>query len=220
MIDSVLSSPATSRRSAVARAIVAACGGSAAVCVVIIVLTLVRQRPLPVLTALFVPWLLTVFAAMVAFAIWTASRPRPDDLPRGVSLSTRPVRLWGRSPLAELSNGRKAAVLAVVACGMVAFVSTIPALRFGWPAAPTESCQYRLSSKANETCVLRADYERAQLAQQRLMASIDLMLFAGFGGAALAELRPRSRRRDGTPPMPDIDPGPDVYTILRDRPTG
>jgi hypothetical protein len=164
---------------------------------------------------------ITLIAGILGLVIWTVSRPRLDiPWQWDVLISTRPEGRRQRSPLSDLPAGHRAAVLIVVCCGAVALASSIPALRYGLPASPTESCQYRLVNKAVETCVLRPDYEHAELAQQRLMAGFYLIFFAVVGGAGLGELRRRSDRQDGSGPTPDIDPGPDVYTILRDRPTG
>lgn len=229
----MVSSTESTRRSALATTVGAVAVASGPVWVAVIVVTLIRQQPLPggILLALSsVALLLTLTAVQgvrsVRRRIEENSQQASSSLPTLLG-EERPIRLRWRLPfmgppiVRGLSVGPRVALLGAVCVGALAVVSTIPALiQPSEPGSPADSCEYRVGDRKTEVCVTRIDYERITLAGQRASAGLNLIVSALLAGALLR--RPHGLGRAGGlprpvagPPMPDIDPGPDVDSILR-----
>jgi hypothetical protein len=165
-------------------------GAAAAFCLLLVLATLVRQRPVPELTVLLIP----AIPLLVAGQLWTI-----------LSINARRGK-WGRgTPRRPLADPRKflfgdlrrdvATGLVVLAiCGWLAAVTAYPALARGGPSGGDALCPYQLREHGLVTCVSKAEYERAGAAEQRLVAAALLFFFSVHTGAALGDVL---RRRKG-----------------------
>jgi hypothetical protein len=164
-------------RLASALAILAATG--AAVCIVVVIVTLITQRPIPGVGFILIPAIPLLMAGQLLAIAWFYRWRRRDRWS---------MLRW----LAEgLGGVGLAAILAACTAGWITAATSFGPLRNGGPAPATTSCSYVLRQHDVDICASRQEFERAGAAEQRVVAGILLAFFAMHTGAALAR-----RRRD------------------------
>ena len=181
-------SETTDRRLMRAAAIAALVAG------VIVVHTIVFDRPLPGVSALLVPGIPLLAAGQIrVVSIILGRRPQPSG---GWLRRMRAQLEWNHDMhrfFFEGLSGRAAnALLAVVLLSSVAAISAVPALARGNPQRGSGSCPWELDNHGVIACVSHAEYEAAGAAVQRFGGSILLVFFVIHFGALRGEL---ARRR-------------------------
>ena len=147
-------------------------------CGVIVVLTLIVERPLPGVAFLLIAGIPLLIAGQV----------------RAIAIRLRRVGLrFGRWGLPE---GRQSRALTV--CALVAIATSFPLLLQGLAAHNQGGCTWALDDHAVFTCISKAHYERTAAAENRLVAGVFMAFYllhydALTGGA---ERRRRDDSRD------------------------
>jgi len=164
----------------IAWVVCALAGCGVLVAATVVILALVRTRPLHGAVWLLLAGIPVLVAGVLATILITMRRSRPAAA----------NRRWG--PFEDLP---KRARLAAVAVAFLLLVSNFTALAsMGHPLPPTGHCKYRVSNHG-VTCTDEATYYRAGRGEQRYVASWFAFAFLVVLGLAGGELV-RRRRED------------------------
>jgi hypothetical protein len=153
-----------------------ACGAAATFCLVVAVLTLVREEAVPDVGFLYLPGI-AVFALGAAFSAVTAR----ERLRRGHPMASPRMRV---NPLVVVSL-----------VGVALAFTALPWMFRGVPAAPRPDCPFPLTAKSTVTCVSERDYQLAGAAGQRFVTGLCVGLFVQFARNATNEARRSAPRR-------------------------
>jgi hypothetical protein len=171
------------------RALAIGAGTAAAICVVVVAATLIRQRPVPGLTVLLILAIPLLIVGQLSAIVSIVARQ--GSWGRGVR-RWRPFVDPRRFFFGDLRGDVATGLVLLAFGGWLAAMTAFPALARGGPDGGDAACPYRLTQHAASTCVSRAEYGRAGAAEQRLAAGVLLFFFSVHTGAALSGvLRPR-----------------------------
>jgi hypothetical protein len=180
----------------VGSAVRATAASALAISLVIVVTTLITDRPIPHAGLLLIPAIPVVAVGQLwAIAAMLARRPSRRRGWRG-----RFSSVGSRGPRKFFFDGlptRAANVLVAVfyGCWLTA-VLTFLSLTSGGPASAGGACRYRLESHGTFKCVSHATYVHVGAAEQRFAAAVLAGFFVIHVGASAAELvRRRDRQR-------------------------
>jgi hypothetical protein len=172
------------------RALAIGAGTAAAICVVVVAATLIRQRPVPGLTVLLILAIPLLIVGQLSAIVSIVAR-QGSSWGRGVR-RWRPFVDPRRFFFGDLRGDVATGLVLLAFGGWLAAMTAFPALARGGPDGGDAACPYRLTQHAVSTCVSRAEYGRAGAAEQRLAAGVLLFFFSVHTGAALSGvLRPR-----------------------------
>jgi hypothetical protein len=181
----------------VARAVCVLAGVGAAVALLVVVVTLVTDRPV-----YWAHWLLWPgIPVLVLGAIWMMA----VVIPRERAARDPHSRWWSRrymSPedsrrlfFAGLPTRPAKALTVLFVLFWLTGVATIPSLISGGPGRPSARCPYRLDNHGEFTCVSRHTYVHVGAAVNRFAAAVFGGFFVFESGAAAGELALRRRPR-------------------------
>jgi hypothetical protein len=179
----------------VSRAVMVAAGVGIVIAATIVLLTLVRARPLPGLVLLLVP----AIPALLVGQLWTIgvlNAHIPRDPYGWRQLAANTFRSWKRMRqvvLGTLPAWAAYAVMTLGVLGWLAAMTAFPALWLGGTNGGTPGCPYQLSNHGSLSCVSLTTYQHVGAAEQRLAAGVLLFFFAIHFAVARSEL---VRRRE------------------------
>jgi hypothetical protein len=181
----------------VARAVCGLAGLGAVVALLVVVTTLVTDRPVH-----WAHWLLWPgIPVLVLGGIWTAAvvipreRAARDPLSRWWSRRFMSAEDSRRLFFAGLPTRLAKALTALFVLLVITAVATMPSLISGGPASPSHRCRYRLVEAGDYTCVSHHTYVHVGAAVNRFGAAALGGLFILESGVAAGELALRRRSR-------------------------
>jgi hypothetical protein len=172
-----------------------AAGVGIVIAATIVLLVLVRARPLPGLVLLLVP----AIPALLVGQLWTIGvlNARMPPAPKGWSqlaaATLRSGKSMTRVVLGPLPVRATYALTILGFLGWLAAMTAFPALWLGGTNGSTPGCPYQLSNHGSLSCVSLTTYQHVGAAEQRLFVGMFLFFFAIHFAVAWSEL---VRRRE------------------------
>jgi hypothetical protein len=179
------------------RLVVRAAGGCLSVATVIVLVTLLTDRPIPDIELLLIPGVPILFAGQL-WAIFLLNSRLP--WPRGSWLSRWSAQVHAQRSLrtvlfGSLSNTLAFGLIVVIVLGWLAAMLSFPGLLQGNPADPMPGCPWPLMSHGFVNCVSQARYQDAGASGERFASGILMFFFGMHFGVAYNDLVRRTGRK-------------------------
>jgi hypothetical protein len=161
----------------------------------IVVLALVRTRPLHGVVWLLLP-AIPVAVAGALWMIWIIEGRRQPAAKRSRVSFLSGHRLFAREAFGDLPRTARVAGLAIALLLVVSSFTAFPGFSgLGHPLPPTRHCKYRVNEQGEPTCTTEATYYLAGRDDQRYVASIFALFYVMSLGTVASDLI-RRRRED------------------------
>lgn len=179
----------------VSRAVMVAAGLGIVIAATIVLLALVRARPVPGLVLLLVP----AIPALLVGQLWAIGvlnariPPEPKAWSQLAAATVRSGKSMKQVVFGPLPARAAYALKILGFLGWLAGMTAFPALWLGGTNGSTPGCPYQLSNHGSLSCVSLTTYQHVGAAEQRLVAGVLLFFFVFHFALAWSEL---VRRRE------------------------